>query len=339
MTTTMAKTNSLPLLFGPYGGGAIEHIRDFQRYGANALWFHGFNEEAFTACAQQNIAPCVEFKTFRADFAEHPELIPIGVDGKPIRYGRLVQGVCLSQSAFLEETEANLLAGLRAFQPTGIWLDYLTYAGWFETPAPDLQESCFCAACIAEFCNATGNDATTPAAILANHQTAWTQHKCERVAGYALHYAQLIRTHLPQCVIGAYMCPWLSTEFDGALRRIFAQDYALLAPAIDIFTPLIYGTKSGRPARWGREWLEASPGFVPTTHQVQLILDALDFPNSLAEMGEASVPSYGLQVFGGAQIFVNPEWATRFRTVVDGIRTKLRTVTVQATEEREHDVA
>jgi hypothetical protein len=332
-------TNPLPLLFGPYGSNALEHIADFRGYGANALWFHGFNDVAFAACAKQAIAACVEFKTFRADFAEHPELIPIGVDGQPIRYGRLVQGVCLSQQAFLEETEANLLAGLRTYQPTGIWLDYLTYGGWFEVPDPDLQESCFCAACIADFCNNTGIDAETPAAILANHQAAWTQHKCERIARYALHYAQTIRAHHPHCVIGAYMCPWLPTEFDGALRRIFAQDYALLAPAIDIFTPLIYGSKSGRPARWGREWLEAAPGFVPTTHQVQLILDALDFPDSLAEMGEASVPSYGLQVFGGAQIFVNPEWAMLFRTVVDGIRTKVSPVTVQATEGCAHDVA
>jgi hypothetical protein len=36
-------------------------------------------------------------------------------------------------------------------------------------------------------------------------------------------------------------------EFDDALRRIFGQDYTRLAPAIDVFTPLIYGVKSGRP--------------------------------------------------------------------------------------------
>lgn len=310
----------LPMLFGPYGSSALPYIADFATYGANACWFHGFDEAAFSACAQQQIAPCVEFKTFRADFNQHPELIPIGVDGKPIRFGRLVQGVCLSQTAFLEETEANLLAGLRTYQPTGIWLDYLTYGGWFEVPDPDLQESCFCAACIADFCEATGLDATTPATILAQHQTAWTQHKCTRIAHYALHYAQLIRAHLPGCVIGAYMCPWLPAEFDSALRRIFAQDYALLAPAIDIFTPLIYGTKSGRPASWGRTWLEASADFVPADRKVQLILDALDFPDSLVEMGKSSIPSHGVQVFNGAQVFANREWAARFRKVVEQLQ-------------------
>jgi len=314
---------SIPLLFGPYGSGALEFIADFPTYDANALWFHGFNAAAFEACARHQIAPCVEFKTFRANFAEHPELIPIGVDGNPIRYGSPVQGVCLSQQAFLEETEANLREGLRTFQPVGIWLDYLTYAGWFETPNPDLQESCFCAACIADFCQATGIDVQSPHALLAHHQAAWTQHKCERVARYALHYANIIRAQLPTCVVGAYMCPWTPVEFDGALTRIFAQDYALFAPAIDVFTPLIYGTKSGREANWGQEWLASAPDFVPPDRKTQLILDALDFPDSLLATGAAEPASWGLQVFNGAQIFANPTWARQFQQVVGTIRAKL----------------
>lgn len=310
---------SIPLLFGPYGSSALPYLDQFHAYDANALWFHGFDAAAFDACARHGIAACVEFKTFRADFTEHPELIPIGVDGQPIRYGKLVQGVCLSQSAFLEETAAALLAGLRAFQPVGIWLDYLTYAGWFEEPAPDLQESCFCAACIADFCTATGIDAQSPTEILARHQPAWTHHKCRRIADYGLHYANLIRAHHPDCIVGAYMCPWTPAEFDGALTRIFAQDYALLAPAIDVFTPLIYGVKSGRPASWGKAWLAASPTFVPAERKVQLILDALDFPDSLIETGEAQPPSWGVQVFSGVQIFANQDWARLFQQTVKQI--------------------
>ena len=121
-------------LFGPYGSAAIESVHRFNAFGANALWFHGFDAPAFDACQQHGIAACVEFKTFRADFATHPELIPIGVDGRPIRTGKLVQGVCLSNRDFLAETEAHLLDGLRRFAPAGIWLDYLTYAGWREPP-------------------------------------------------------------------------------------------------------------------------------------------------------------------------------------------------------------
>ena len=130
-------------LFGPYGSSAIPFMDRFEENGVNAVWFHMFDPLAFAACERHNIAACVEFKTFRADFAAHPELIPIGVDGRPIRYGELVQGVCLSKTEFLEETEEHLLAGLRDFRPAGIWLDYLTYAGWFETPLQTSRKAVF----------------------------------------------------------------------------------------------------------------------------------------------------------------------------------------------------
>ncbi|MBN1642617.1 MAG: hypothetical protein JXA09_15385 [Anaerolineae bacterium] len=315
----------IPLLFGPYGSGALAHAKALLAHGANAIWFHGFNAAAFETCAREGLIPCVEFKTFRADFDTHPELIPIGADGAPIRYGRLVQGVCLSNEAFLEETEAHLLEGVRTYQPGGIWLDYLTYAGWFETPQPDLQESCFCPRCIADFCASTGIDATTPAAILAQHGAAWTAHKCARIAAFGAHYAALIRAHLPNCVVGSYMCPWTPDEYDGALRRIFAQDYALLAPAIDVFTPLIYAHKSGRAPAWARTLLEASPAFVPPDHKMQLILDVLDYPASLQATAASRVPSWGVQLFGGAEVFADPARARIFHAQVSRIRDAIAT--------------
>jgi hypothetical protein len=279
-----------------------------------------FDAGAFETCARHGLAACVEFKTFRADFDRHPKLIPIGVNGKPIRYGKLVQGVCLSQKDFLEQIETELRAGVRTYQPAGIWLDYLTYAGWFEVPNPDLQESCFCTRCIATFCKQTGIDARTPAEILARHANAWTRHKCARIAHFARRYAEIIRAKLPGCVIGAYMCPWTPKEFDGALTRIFAQDYALLAPAIDVFTPLIYGTKSGRPIAWGRSFLQRAPAFVPQDRKVQLILDALDGPGSLAETAAAARPSWGLQIFDGARVFADARFARTFHAAVSRIR-------------------
>lgn len=313
-----------PPLFGPYGGAALAYADQMVAHGANACWFHMFDAAAFEACQRHGLAACVEFKTFRADFAASPELIPIGADGRPIRYGELVQGVCLSQPAFLEQVEASLQAGVAQFQPAGIWLDYLTYAGWFEVPDPDLQESCFCPRCIATFCEQTGIDAPTPAEILGRHAARWARHKCERIAAFATRYAQIIRAALPQCVVGAYMCPWTPDEFDDALTRIFAQDYALLAPSIDLFTPLIYGTKSGRPPSWGRAFLEAAPAFVPPERRVQLILDALDGPDSLLETANSAVPSWGLQVFGGAAVFADPARARVFAATTERIRGALK---------------
>ena len=215
------------------------------------------------------------------------------------------------------------MEGLHTYQPAGIWLDYLTYAGWFEMPDPDNQESCFCPDCIDKFCNSTEVDADNPTEILNFYPRQWADHKCKHIAGFALHYAKIIKSHLPDCIVGAYMCPWRPDEFDGALTRIFGQDYALMARAIDIFTPLIYAKKSGRKAGWGREFLEGSNEFIPSNRKVQLILDALDFPNSLLATGESSVPSWGLQMFGGAQIFADPAKAEIFKNTVKQIQRKI----------------
>jgi hypothetical protein len=290
-------------LFGPYGTLSPSHTDAFRAGAANAVWFHGFNGELFERCASVGAAACVEYRTFRADFDKRPELRPIGVDGAPIRYGKLVQGVCLSQTEFLQEIEQELRDGLASYSPAGVWLDYLTYPGWFETPEPDLQESCFCAACVREFNEATGVDCSDPERILAEHDRRWHEHKCRRIAGFAKHYAGIIRAARPGALVGLYACPWFPDEFDGALTRIFAQDFSLLSPIFDVVTPLIYARKCGRPASWAAEYLQRAPSFVPADSRVQLILDVLDFPDSLEHTASADPPSWGVQIFGGDALF------------------------------------
>jgi len=310
-------------LFGPYGGGDATTIGRLRDSGANAVWFHGFDAAAFEACASAGVAACVELKTLRADFARRGDLVPIGADGRPIRYGRLVQGVCLSKTDFLDEIAASLREGLDAFAPAGVWLDYLSGAGWFETPDPDLQESCFCGDCVEAFCRAAGVDAEGPPEILARHAEAWTRHQCERVAAFGARLAEIVRRRRPGCLVGAYMCPWRPEEFDGALRRIFAQDYALLAEVVDVFTPLIYASRCGRPASWAGEFLARSSEFVPPGARVQLILDALDFPDSLLAAAEADPPTWGVQVFGGRKVFDDPERAKVFAAAAGRIRRRV----------------
>jgi hypothetical protein len=115
------------------------------------------------------------------------------------------------------------------------------------------------------------------------------------------------------------MCPYTPAEFDGALSRIFAQDYTLLAEAIDVFTPLIYAKKSGRRADWGRRFLESSPDFVPSDKLVQPILDFLDFPDSLAETTRSKVPPWGFQMFSGAKMFERKADRKLFNNAVEAI--------------------
>jgi len=299
-------------LFGPYGGLSADNVERFRASEANAVWFHGFAPELFERCASVGASACVEFRTFRAAFAENPHLCPTGADGQPIRYGNLVQGVCLSQTDFIEERESELREGLATFAPTGVWLDYLTYAGWFETPSPDLQESCFCPSCIAEFNQATGVDCSDPDGILRDHTEAWHAHKCDRIDSYARRFAGIIRDARPGTLVGLYACPWYPEEFDGALTRIFAQDLRRLAGTFDVITPLMYAKKCGRPPEWSAEYVERSRSFIPAEASVEPIVDAIDFPANVAALATASVVPSGFQIFGGDAIFSDPHRTAAF---------------------------
>ena len=83
-------------------------------------------------------------------------------------------------------------------------------------PNRTCKRAAFARTVLAEFNEATGIDATEPAVILERLSSReWTPHKCERIAAYAARYAGIVRAHVPECVIGAYMCPWTSGRVRG----------------------------------------------------------------------------------------------------------------------------
>ena len=81
--------------------------------------------------------------------------------------------------------------------------------------------------------------------------------------------------------------------------------------------------RAARPPAWARQCLEAAPRFVPAGHPVQLILDVLDYPDSLLATAEAAPTSWGVQLFGGAEVFADPERAAIFARAVEQMRLHL----------------
>ena len=209
---------------------------------------------------------------------------------------------------------------MKQFQPRGIWLDYLTFTGWFETADPDLQDSCFCKACVAEFCETQHLDVDRPAVIIQKYAALWRRHKCEKIAQFAAKYAGLIRARQPECIIGVYLCPWLPHEYDDGISRIFGQDVDLMGDSIDVFTPLIYTAKSGRDYDWGKKYLEKSGDWMPARNKIQLILDAQDFPQSLEAAAASRIPSWGIQIFSGSSVFIDRRRAEQFCQAVNQIK-------------------
>lgn len=304
-------------LRGTYGEKGIDYARDIKKTGCNALWYHGFRESGFEACERYNLKPCVEFRTFRADYDRRPGLVPLDVQGNPLRRGTHFQGICPSQRDFIDERLAELADGMARFSPHGVWLDYLTGGGWFESARPDLQENCFCPSCVEAFEAFSGIDCDSPSVILEQHRADWTDFHCRRIARLGSEFARIIKAADSQCLVGVYMCPWTPEEYGGALRTVFGQDYALLADFTDVFTPLIYAEKSGRPAAWARDFIKEAGRFVPPEKPVIPILDALDFPGCLEALVKVKGLSRGFQMFAGGELFSRRESRLEFARLME----------------------
>jgi len=54
----------------------------------------------------------------------------------------------------------------------------------------------------------------------------------------------------PQAILGMFSIPWGPEDFDNAIQRVIAQDFARLARDIDVFSPMLYHTMCGRPVEW-----------------------------------------------------------------------------------------
>ena len=58
----------------------------------------------------------------------------------------------------------------------------------------------------------------------------------------------------PGTKLGIYSCPWTDEEHDGGLRRIVAEDIDRLHGVLDVFSPMVYQVKCGRPTEWVGEY-------------------------------------------------------------------------------------
>ena len=54
----------------------------------------------------------------------------------------------------------------------------------------------------------------------------------------------------PDAVLGIFGVPMREADFNGAVRRTFGQDWATLAPFVDVFSPMVYHIYCGRPLEW-----------------------------------------------------------------------------------------
>lgn len=255
--------------------GAYSHPSAFWKTGAkldesgiNAVFVHSgsINQELAARVRQEGARLFAEFATLNGKgyVESHPEAWPVNEKGEKAAAATWFLGACPTEPGFRAWRMKQLEELLDRQKVDGIWMDYLHWHAQFEDPHPVLPETCFSPTCLRQFSQATG--IRLPAVslpdqarwILSRHEPRWRAWRCSVIADWIRAVRAVMVRKQPDLLLGAYLCPWDDRDYDGARQRILGLDLKLLAPLVDVMSPMVYHARMGRPPEWvgqSVEWL------------------------------------------------------------------------------------
>jgi hypothetical protein len=283
-------------------------------YGINAIFVHGqsITAEMVERATREGAAVYAEFATLNGKgyVEQHPEAWPVNERGERAPAATWFLGACPTEPGFRAFRRKQAEDLLVQFPLAGLWMDYFHWHAQFEEPEPILPETCFCPSCVGQFEKAAGLTIPSgdPAAkaqwILTRHETAWRNWRASVLVDWARMLRSVIGEQRPNALLGVYHCPWTEAEFGGALRRTLGIDFSLLAPEIDVFSPMVYHERMGRNPAWVGEYVEWISHRLPESVRVWPIVQAHAAPNPMPASefervmrGGFSGRASGLQMF------------------------------------------
>jgi hypothetical protein len=253
---------------GIYGGFPRELAARGQTpadYGINALWVGsgGLDAAEIDRYHKLGLKVFAEFNSLHAAqyLKEHPDAAPLGPDGKPSPPPQGWQGVSPFHAGYRRERMEEFRRVLRTFEIDGIWLDYHhAHASW-ERAEPELPDTDFSPAALAQFAAQTGiklpaDTAAAAAVLLGKEREAWTRFRCDALTDWVREYRQIVNDVRPQALLGTFHCPWSPDEYDGAIRHKLAIDLPAQAEYLDVLSIMPYHARFGHatdPAWIGRQ--------------------------------------------------------------------------------------
>ncbi len=169
----------------------------------------------------------------------------------------------------------------------GIWLDFIRWPCRWEKPSPQLLQTSFDSFTLESFQRDTGIripaefEAIADRArwILRYHREDWTEWKCQQIIEFVRQVRDIVKRTPRRILLGLFSVQWRSTDFDGAIRHIIAQDYRGLSAHVDVFSPMVYHKLCGRNVPWIAQvtnWARKETG-----KPVWPIVQAVDEPEPL----------------------------------------------------------
>jgi hypothetical protein len=307
-------------------------------YGINAVFVHSgsITAELMTRAKAEGAAVYAEFATLNGKgyVEKHPEAWPVNEKGERAPAASWFMGVCPTEPGFKAHRMRQLEDLLHKHEVAGVWMDYVHWHAQFEEPEPILPETCFSPTCLAAFQAATrirvpeGDTSEKARWILSRHDKEWRAWRSSVIVAWASDMRKLLKAKRPGALLGVYHCPWTDDEYKGALRRTLGLDLGKLASIVDVFSPMVYHGRMGRPPEWVGDyvkWISArvsGPKIWPIVqaHNEPRVISAEEFERVMA-LG-VSGRATGIMMFTIGSVVEDPDklsvlkklyrqWATR----------------------------
>lgn len=263
-----------------------ESLRD---YGINAVFIGhgGLKGELLKRCRREGARVFFEIGIFvgKATAEKHPELHPIGADGKPLKPDGWYLGLCPTVEWYRNERLHIIRETLEKYDVDGVWLDFIRYPCHWEVKRPRIEQACFNDSCLTKFQRDTGikpqgeTRAQKAQWILKHHLDDWTKWKCQQIASFCQQVRDIIYRVRPNALLGIFSVPWREQDYEDAIHKIIAQDFELLAKYVDVFSPMVYHIMCGFPADWVGDYTDYLRR--KTKRPVVPIVQAVDKPEPI----------------------------------------------------------
>ncbi len=298
--------------------GAYAHPKAFwdrgarlDEYGVNAVFIHGrsIDQATFDRAKEEGCKVFAEFATLNGKYGDYvkndPTAHPIDDSGNPAPPATWFMGVCPTHQGFRNYRMQELRELLERLPLDGVWMDYLHWHAQFEDPYPVFIKTCFSESCIGAFeawADLKVRGETVPEKakwIFLNAARRWEDWRVSVVVDWVREFRSIVKEVRPDALVGAYHCAWKDEDLGGVRRRCLGLDFSALKPYVDVFSPMVYHGRSGKPPDYVREFIEyfgdrfdmqTRPGRYP---QVWPIVQAHDEPRIEPDEFE-QVLRYGL---------------------------------------------
>ena len=233
-------------------------FKTWRELGLNTLFVSEtllLNKEFRTLARANGLTLFLIYPVFQSPEAiqDDPRIAAVTASGAPAR-DEWVEFVCPTKGDdYLERRIGRLRELVAAGDPDAVSLDFIRFFVFWEKVAPDrtpgsLPQTCFCPVCQRFFQNEfdihVPADLTRTADqarwILEKHAEAWADWKCEKIAHAVTRLAKAAREAKPSVKVNLHAVPWRRNDFGGAIRSVAGQDFALLAPLVDLISPMTY---------------------------------------------------------------------------------------------------